>query len=195
MGDAVIDHVKGNGIRIRSGSDKRLLNAGIIDIQGADRGHRQHKGGCIRRNVLLYHGFRILISQERVEGAAEFIRRAECTDPDETEKQVLFHKGRICEILDQDEETAETYYVKALDGHWDVGLVACADRLARLKALRGERAEAIALWEKARALAPDNVSVLWNLTIAYRDSGQPEKSAEMLERVRVLTGNPDLGKE
>ena len=58
-----------------------------------------------------------------------------------------------------------------------------------------ERAEAIALWEKARTVEPDNVSVLWNLAIAYRNSGQPEKSAEMLERVRVLTGNPDLGKE
>ena len=135
------------------------------------------------------------VTKDRKTAIEMLDRFAAVTDPDETEKQVLFHKGRICEILDQDAETAETYYEKALDGHWDVGLVACADRLARLKALRGERAEAIALWEKARALAPDNVSVLWNLTIAYRDSGRPEKSAEMLEKVRVLTGNPDLGKE
>ncbi len=120
---------------------------------------------------------------------------AKVTDPDETEKLVLFHRGRILEALDGDTEKAEEYYEKALSGHWDVGLVDCANQLARLRALRGERAEAIALWEKARAIAPDNVSVLWNLAIAYRDSGQPEKSAEMLERVRVLTGNPDLGKE
>ena len=120
---------------------------------------------------------------------------AKVTDPDETEKLVLFHRGRILEALDGDTEKAEEYYEKALSGHWDVGLVDCANQLARLKALRGERDEAIALWEKARAIAPDNVSVLWNLAIAYRDSGQPEKSAEMLEKVRVLTGNPDLGKE
>jgi tetratricopeptide (TPR) repeat protein len=120
---------------------------------------------------------------------------AKVTDPDETEKLVLFHRGRILEALDGDTEKAEEYYEKALSGHWDVGLVDCANQLARLRALRGERAEAIALWEKARAIAPDNVSVLWNLAIAYRDSGQPEKSAEMLEKVRVLTGNPDLGRE
>ena len=135
------------------------------------------------------------VTKDKARAVEMLDRFAAVTDPDETGKLVLFHRGRICEDLDGDKEAAEDYFKKALDGHWDVGLVACADRLARLKALRGERDEAIALWEKARAIAPDNVSVLWNLVIAYRDSGQPEKSAEMLERVRVLTGNPDLGKE
>ncbi len=135
------------------------------------------------------------VTKDRKTATEMLDRFAAVTDPEETGKLVLFHRGRIFEALDGDKENAEEYYEEALSGHWDVGLVACADRLARLKALRGERAEAIALWEKARTVEPDNVSVLWNLAIAYRNSGQPEKSAEMLERVRVLTGNPDLGKE
>lgn len=137
----------------------------------------------------------LAVTKDRKTAAEMLDRFAAVTDPDETEKTILFYKGRISEFLDQDAETAETYYEKALDGHWDAELVACADRLARLKALRGEREGAIALWEKARTLSPDNVSVLWNLSNAYRDSGQPEKSAELLEKVRVLTGNPDLGRE
>ena len=135
------------------------------------------------------------VTKDRKTAAEMLDRFAAVTDPDETGKLVLFHRGRICEDLDGDKEAAEDYFTKALDGHWDIGLVACADRLARLKALRGELEEAIALWEKARGISPDNVSVLWNLSIAYRNSGQPEKSAELLEKVRVLTGNPDLGRE
>ncbi len=137
----------------------------------------------------------LAVTKDRKTATEMLDRFAAVTDPDETANQVLFHKGRIFEVLDQDVETAESYYEKALDGHWDTGLVACADRLARLKALRGERDEAIGLWEKARAISPDNVSVLWNLSIAYRESGQPEKSTEVLEKVRILTGNPNLGKE
>ncbi len=137
----------------------------------------------------------LVVTKDRKTATEMLDRFAAVTDPDETGRLVLFHHGRICEDLDGDKEMAEDYFKKALDGHWDVGLVACADRLARLKALRGERDEAIALWEKARTISPDNVSVLWNLSIAYRESGQPEKSAEMLEKVRILTGNPNLGKE
>ncbi len=137
----------------------------------------------------------LAVTKDRKTATEMLDRFAAVTDPDETANQVLFHKGRIFEVLDQDVETAESYYEKALDGHWDTGLVACADRLARLKALRGERDEAITLWEKARSISPDNVSVLWNLSVAYRDSGQTEKSAELLEKVRVLTGNPDLGRQ
>ena len=137
-----------------------------------------------------------LVVEKNRDNAVEMLNHfAAVTNPDKTEKLVCFHRGRIFEDLDNDKENAERYYSEALGDHWDAELVDCADRLARLKALRGERDEAIALWEKARAIAPDNVSVLWNLTIAYRNSGQPEKSAEMLEKVRVLTGNPDLGKE
>ena len=133
------------------------------------------------------------VTKDRDRAVEMLDRFAAVTDPDETGKQVLFHRGRISEILDQDMENAERCYEKALSGRWDIGLLPCADRLARLKALRGELAEAIALWEKARTISPNNASVFWNLSIAYRDSGDVEKSAEMLEKARVLTGNPDLG--
>lgn len=132
------------------------------------------------------------VMRDRERAVAMLDRFAEVTNPDETENLILFHRGRIFEDLDDDKEAAEIYYEKALDGHWDIGLVACADRLARLKAMRGEIDKAIAIWEKARTTSPNNVSVLWNLSIAYRDSGQSEKSEEMLEQVRALTGNPDL---
>ncbi len=137
----------------------------------------------------------LVVAKNRDKAVEMLNRFVAVTNPDKTGKLVLFHRGRIFEDLDDDVEIAGQYYSEALGDHWDAELVDCADRLARLKALRGERDEAIALWERARALAPDNVSVLWNLSIAYRDSGQPEKSAEMLEKVRVLTGNPDLGRE
>lgn len=137
----------------------------------------------------------LVVAKNRDKAVEMLNRFVAVTNPDKTGKLVLFHRGRIFEDLDDDVEKAGQYYSEALGDHWDAELVDCADRLARLKALRGERDEAIALWERARALAPDNVSVLWNLSIAYRDSGQPEKSEEVMEKVRVLTGNPDLGKE
>ena len=71
-----------------------------------------------------------------------------------------FYRGCVFEdILDEAGE-AEREYTLALGKNWDVHLVPCADRLARLKAIRGERNEAIALWEKAEETDPDNVTVL-----------------------------------
>ena len=45
-----------------------------------------------------------------------------------------------------------------------------------LKAIHGERDEAIALWERAAKLDPSNASVLWNLSIAYREAGDITRS-------------------
>ncbi len=114
-------------------------------------------------------------------------RYAAATEADETGRQVFFHRGRIAEILDGDAETAESLYEKALDGEWDIGLVACADRLARLKALRGSREEAISLWERALEIDPNNVTILWNLSVACFEEGQDERCAELRDRVRRLT--------
>ena len=167
------------------------------DVINAGRRIEQMVGPDSPRMAGVYYSryaFALSVTKDRKTATEMLDRFATVTDPDETGKLVLFHRGCICEDLDGDKETAEDYFKRALDGPLDIGLVPCADRLARLKVLRGEQGEAIALWERARTLSPDNVSVLWNLAIAYRDSGQPEKSAEMLERVRVLTGNPDLGK-
>jgi tetratricopeptide (TPR) repeat protein len=107
--------------------------------------------------------------------------------------QIRFCRGCVFEDLLGDENSARAEYEKALAGSWDIDLVPCADRLARIKAIRGERNDAIALWEKAARLDPENTGILWNLAVSYRDSGEVEKSAEMLEKARVLTGNPHLG--
>lgn len=114
-------------------------------------------------------------------------RYATATEEDETGRQVLFHRGRIAEILDGDTENAEKLYEMALDGEWDIGLTACADRLARLKALRGSRKEAISLWERALGIDPNNVTLLWNLSVACSEEGQDERCAELRDRVRQLT--------
>ena len=79
-----------------------------------------------------------------------------------------FYRGCVFDDLKGDEETAEKEYELALSGRWDVDSVPCADRLARLKAIHGERDEAIALWEKALKLDPDNAAVRWNLSVARR---------------------------
>ncbi len=67
-------------------------------------------------------------------------------------------------------------------------MVPFADRLARLKAIRGERDDAIALWEKASTLAPNNMSVLWNLAVAYHAAGNIEKVEEAKKRMEKLSG-------
>ena len=83
----------------------------------------------------------------------------------------VVHYGRGCvyEDLKNDLAAAEREYEIALVGDWGVELVPCADRLARLKARRGELASAIALWEKAVKLAPNDNSIRWNLETARRD--------------------------
>jgi hypothetical protein len=79
-----------------------------------------------------------------------------------------FYSGCVFEDLKNDNETAEREYELALSGKWTIDSIPCADRLARLKALRGELGGAIVLWEKAARLDPDNAAVRWNLSVARR---------------------------
>ena len=88
-----------------------------------------------------------------------------------SEHALHFYRGCVFEDLKNDETTAEKEYELALAGKWNIDSVPCADRLARLKAIHGERDTAIALWEKAAKLDPSNASLLWNLSIAYREAG------------------------
>ena len=127
------------------------------------------------------------VTRDRAVAIGMLDRYAIATEGDKTGRQVLFHRGRIAEILDGDTENAEKLYEKALDGEWDIGLTACADRLARLKALRGSREEAISLWERALEIDPNNVTILWNLSVACFEEGQDERCAELRDRVRRLT--------
>ena len=98
-----------------------------------------------------------------------------------------YYRGCVFEDLKGDDSAAEREYELALAGKWDTDSVPCADRLARLKAIRGEHDAAIELWEKAMKLDPGNTSVLWNLSIAYRSAGDNSLSNELRERVRQLT--------
>ena len=83
-----------------------------------------------------------------------------------------YYRGCVFEDLKGDDSTAEKEYEIALAGRWDVDSVPCADRLARLKAIRGERDTAIAIWEKAARLDPKNESVQWNLALARKMTGE-----------------------
>ena len=118
-----------------------------------------------------------------------------CNLPDVPQALLEYYRGCVSEDLQHQIEAAKEHYERALGGEWNKDLVPCADRLARILAIEGNLPDAVSFWEKAVKLDPDNVSVLWNLSIAYRDSGQPGKSAELLEKVRMLTGNPDSGRQ
>lgn len=108
-------------------------------------------------------------------------------------KLVHYYRGCAFEDLTGDEQSAESEYGEALQGRWGVDLVPCADRFARLKAIRGERHEAIALWERALVLAPNNVPVLWNLSVACAQEGQNGRCAELRAKVRRLTAADNNG--
>lgn len=98
-----------------------------------------------------------------------------------------YYRGCVFEDLKGNETAARTEYETALQGKWGIDFVQCADRLARLKALQGERKGAIALWEHALAMDPDNVSLLWNLSVACSEEGQDERCVHLREKVRRLT--------
>lgn len=98
-----------------------------------------------------------------------------------------YFRGCVFEDLLLDASEAKRLYASALENGWGVDLVPCADRLARLDALDGNLDAAIDLWRKAMELDPDNLSVLWNLAVAYRDSGNEEQRRVVLERVLKLS--------
>jgi tetratricopeptide (TPR) repeat protein len=96
-----------------------------------------------------------------------------------------YYRGCVFEDLENDETKARSEYEAALHGNWGVDLVPCADRLARIKAIHGERDGAIELWEKAMKLDPDNAAVCWNLSTAYRNAGEIEKSDALRKRLKA----------
>lgn len=101
---------------------------------------------------------------------------------------VHYYRGCVYDDLTDDVAAAEREYEAALSDGVNFKLVPCADRLARLKAIRGERDAAINLWEIAERGDPDNVAVLWNLCVAYREEGNKERVQELWKRVQKLTG-------
>lgn len=103
-----------------------------------------------------------------------------------TPEQFHFYRGCAFEDLLDDKTSAESEYKSALASAWDYSLVPCADRLARLYALRGETEEAIKLWERALHIDPQNATVLVNLSIAVRESGDIARANELRERARKV---------
>ncbi len=84
-----------------------------------------------------------------------------------------YHHYRGCAYDDLlgDALSAEKEYVAALELGENLDVAATYDRLARLKALRGDLAPAIALWRRAIQLDPYNVAAILNLSTALRESG------------------------
>ena len=109
-------------------------------------------------------------------------------DDDISTNLCQFYRGCIFEDLLEDNDEAESMYNAALADGIEFELVPCADRLARLKAMRGERDEAISLWKRASELDTENVTVLWNLSAAYREAGEMEKAEETWKHLQNLTG-------
>ena len=101
-------------------------------------------------------------------------------------RRIHYYRGCVFEDLKDDNETAAKEYEFALSGKWDIDSVPCADRLARLKAVRGERDEAIALWERALRVNPENEAVLWNLFIAYREAGDMARLDELRRQAEAI---------
>lgn len=119
----------------------------------------------------LERAFHELNETKDAKKAHEFLDR--CLLPGMTgysQSTIHFCRGCVFEDLEGDLENAEKEYELALSAEWDVDSVPCADRLARLKAVQGNLVEAIALWEKAAKIDPDNDSVRWNLSVARRQA-------------------------
>lgn len=142
---------------------------------------------CNIHLIRALHALRVERNAEKALSEIELSSRTDSTGGAQSMRH--YYKGCILEDINGDEATAETEYGKALDGKWTVDLVPCADRFARLKAIRGERDEAISLWERAMTLDPENTSVLWNLSIACFEAGDKARSNELREKVRQLSRN------
>ncbi len=90
---------------------------------------------------------------------------------DSLEMQAIVHyyRGLAFEDLNDDVPSATAEYERALSGEWNEELSLCADRLARLAAIRGDLEEAISLWERSVRINPSRHEVLRNLSAAYRE--------------------------
>lgn len=111
------------------------------------------------------------------------------------EGRIHYYRGCILEYLEKDEPSAVKEYERALSGTWETSLVPCALALAKIKARRGEVDHAIRLLESAKSIAPEDVSILWSLANAYRDVGNDKEAEPLLEKVRRMTGNQNLGRQ
>ncbi len=139
-------------------------------------------------NVYLVRAIYALNVRKSAKDALSFLDRcADCHVSNISDELLDFFRGCAFEDLLNREDTATECYERALSGSWDAELVPCADRLARIKAMHGKTDEAVSLWERALELAPENASVLWNLSVAYRETGRNEQSEKLRKRFQELT--------
>ncbi len=127
--------------------------------------------------VRAIHAINVLRNGEMAERMLD--RCADCRAPDILPGLIDYYRGCISEDIREDEDAAKAFYERALADAWGIGLVPCADRLARLEAIRGNLNRAIDLWERARIVDPRDTSVLWNLSVAYRDAGKETESIRL----------------
>lgn len=84
-------------------------------------------------------------------------------------RQCRFYRGCVYEDLKGDVVRAEAEYTAAIPEKWNVDTIRPADRLARLKAERGDLKAAVSLWSRALKMKPDDATVAWNLAIASKE--------------------------
>ena len=138
-------------------------------------------------NIHLARAIHAINVEQNAEVAMEFIDKATEADVRGLLATLChFYRGCVFEDVRFDMETAEHEYELALAGGWSPEVVPCADRLARIKAIRGERDNAIELWERAIQVDPNNETALWNLSIAYRKEGNVARSDELRAQAVVL---------
>lgn len=148
------------------------------------------------RNMQVIHIVRALYAlnvEKDAEKALAFLDRfgelaSDTSAPRFSPRFFHYYRGCVFEDLNDDTIKARKEFETALQGQWGYDLVPCADRLARLKAINGERDEAIELWEKALKLDPDNAAVVWNLSTAYRIAGEIEKADTLRKRLKYSPG-------
>ena len=109
------------------------------------------------------------------------------------EAEFYYHHYRGCVFDDllHDAASAEREYAAALSCEERVDSVPTYDRLARLKALRGDLDEAIRLWHRALRLDPASVPAMLNLSNALRESGNQKGADELRNRVLSLMGGAE----
>ncbi len=147
------------------------LNRGRYDHLLAEYESRQdaakEKSG--RSLDLLDEVWTVFHSEQNAEKALDLLTRADAIDESPEFKHLShYYRGCILEDLQGDDAAAEAEYKQALAGDWTEELIPCADRLARLKAVRGEFDSAIPIWEKAVRIDAGSSAILWNLAVAYR---------------------------
>lgn len=150
-----------------------------------------HMGGVYY--VRLMHA--ISVAEDK-DAAYDLLNRyASVPSSDEKVGQIHYYRGCILKYLEKDEDSAVEEFQQALSGPWEKALVPCVLELASIKAGRGELDYSIRLLESAKRRTPEDISILWCLANAYRDAGNNEAAEPLLEQVRKMTGNPDLGRQ